>query len=83
MAIYKKEEMLGFVVGLLIIMLLVWVTLPSEHDRVISKKCYKTCKEAVSQMGVETGMFSGPAYELSICYETCKRDMKDKNENSD
>tara|TARA_R100001079_G_C4414046_1_gene136844 strand:- start:581 stop:832 length:252 start_codon:yes stop_codon:yes gene_type:complete len=83
MAIYKKEEILGFVVGLLVIMLLVWVTLPSEHDRVVSKKCYKMCKEAVSKMDVEMGMFSGPAYELSICYEACKREMKDKNENSD
>ena len=82
MAIYKKEEILGFVVGLLVIMLLVWVTLPSEYDRVVSKKCYKTCKEAVSKMEIYTGMFSGPAYELSICYEACKRNMKDGNENT-
>ena len=83
MTIFDREEILGFVVGLLVIMLLVWVTLPSEHARVVSKKCYKMCKEAVSKMDVEIGMFSGPAYELSICYEACKREMKDKNENSD
>jgi hypothetical protein len=83
MSILKREEILGFVVGLLIVMLLVWVTLPSEHDRVISKKCYKICKEAVSQMDVKVGMFSGPAYELSICYVACKREMDDRNEISD
>ena len=83
MHVYRREEILGFVVGMLIIMLLVWVTLPSEHDRVISKKCYKICKEAVSKMDIETGMFSGPAYELSICYEACKRKMDGRNENSD
>jgi hypothetical protein len=83
MTIFNREEILGFVVGLLIVMLLVWATLPSKHDRVVSKKCYKICKEAVSKMDVEVGMFSGPAFEMSICYETCKREMKEKDENID
>lgn len=83
MTIFNREEILGFVVGLLIVMLLVWATLPSEYDRVVSKKCYKICKEAVSKMDIEVGMFSGPAFEMSTCYETCKRDMKEKNEDSD
>ena len=81
MAIYNREDIIGFVVGLFVVMFIVWITLPSEHDRVVSKKCYKTCKEAVSKIEVETGMFSGPAYEMSMCYEACKRELRDKNEN--
>jgi hypothetical protein len=83
MSIFNKEEILGFVVGLLVIMLLVWITLPSEHDRVISKKCYKTCKQAVDKMDIKKGVFSGPAFELSMCYEACVNEAKDRNENSD
>jgi hypothetical protein len=83
MTIFKREEILGFVVGLFIVMLLVWVTLPSDHDRVISKKCYRICKEAVSKMDVEVSMFSGPAFEMSICYEACTRGLKDRDENID
>ena len=81
MAIYNREDIIGFVVGLFVVMFIVWITLPSEHDRVVSKKCYKMCKEAISKIEVETGMFSGPAYEMSMCYEACKRELKDKNEN--
>tara|TARA_Y100000592_G_C5436198_1_gene300877 strand:- start:901 stop:1152 length:252 start_codon:yes stop_codon:yes gene_type:complete len=81
MAIYNREDIIGFVVGLFVVMFIVWITLPSEHDRVVSKKCYKMCKEAVSKIEVETGMFSGPAYEMSMCYEACKRELRDKNEN--
>jgi hypothetical protein len=82
MSILKREEIVGFVVGLLIVMLLVWATLPSEYDRVISKRCYRICKQAVSNMDIEVGMFSGPAFEMSMCYEACVRETKDKNENS-
>jgi hypothetical protein len=83
MSIFNKEEILGLLVGLLVIMLLVWVTLPSEHDRVISKKCFKSCKEVIEQMDIESGIFSGPLYEMSECYEECIEETRNKNENND
>ena len=80
MSMFNKEEILGLLVGLLVIMLLVWVTLPSEHDRVISKECFKSCKEVIERMDIESGIFSGPLYEMSECYEECIEETRSKNE---
>jgi hypothetical protein len=78
MSMFKKEEVLGLIIGLFIIMLLVWVTLPSDHDRVISKKCFQTCKKIIEQMDIESGIFSGPLYEMSECYEECVGETREK-----
>ena len=83
MSIFKREEILGLIIGLFTIMLLVWVTLPSAHDRVISKKCFQTCKEIIDQMDIESGIFSGPLYEMSECYEECVEETREENENID
>ena len=83
MSVINKEEALGLLIGLLVIMLLVWVTLPSEHDRVISKKCFKSCKEIVDRMKIESGIFSGPLYEMSECYEECVKETRNKYEDRD
>lgn len=83
MSIFNKEEILALIVGLLVIMLLVWITLPSDHDRVISKKCFQTCKQIIEQMDIESGIFSGPLYEMSECYEECVEETREENENID
>ncbi len=85
MSLFTKEEAWGLVIGIFIVMFVVWATLPSEHDRVISKKCYKACKEIVEQQGLELGVFEGPSFFEAIreCYDECIEETRGKNENSD
>jgi hypothetical protein len=56
--------------------------LPSEYDRVVSKKCFKACKEKIDKMNIEPGLFSGPMFEMSGCYEACVREQKENDENN-
>ena len=85
MSLLTKEEAAGIIIGILIVMLVVWATLPSEHDRVISKKCYHACKIMADQKGLEVGVFSGPSFFTAIrtCYDECVEETRGKNENSD
>ena len=57
-------------------MLVVWATLPTEQDRMVSKECYRSCKKLVDHMGLEMGIFSGSSYFSAIgdCYEECVKE---------
>jgi len=85
MSLITREEAWGLIIGTLVVMLVVWATLPSEYDRVVSKKCYKACKEMLDKEGHEFGIFSefsDTSYSsmLSECYEECVRET-DENSN--
>jgi len=85
MSLFTKEEAWGLIIGIFMVMFIVWATLPSEHDRVISKKCYKACKELVVSQGLEVGLFSGPSFFEAIraCYDECVKETREKDVNSD
>ncbi len=73
----KREEMRGLLIGLFVVMLVVWLTLPTERNQEIAKSCYETCKKVVDEKGLEIGIFSGPSFFSAFedCYDACMKEI--------
>ena len=78
---FKREEVLGLVIGLFVVMVVVALTLPTEEAKEISRECYVECKLMVKQ-DKKRSIWSGASYfsKLGDCVEVC---TQEKNENRD
>ncbi len=77
----KREEIIGLLIGMLITMIVVALTLPTEESLEINRKCFEECKmliveEEKKSFWSEASYFS----RLEDCIEAC---TEEKNENSD
>ncbi len=74
----KREEVVGVLIGLLIVVVVVLCTLPTEESKQINRECYEECKALINQKKVR-GMWSGASYfsKLSDCMDCC---VEEKNE---
>jgi hypothetical protein len=74
------HQMLGLCIGIAVVMLVAWVTLPSDEEQEINRVCFQQCKEVISSSHGEFNISSGPYYfeEMGKCHRACS---KEKNEN--
>ena len=77
-----SSQLLGVFAGTLMVMLIVWLTLPSQENMRINKQCSKTCMQVMKKRGIELDIFSAPSYN-SIFKECHRQCIKVTNENSD
>ena len=68
-----KQQVIAICLGILLTMLLVWGTMPSEGERLINRKCLKECKYKIDNKGYRMSLLSGPAYidALEKCHRDC------------
>jgi len=78
---FKRSDIIGLLIGLIIVMVVVALTLPNERVTKISAECYHACRTLLGE-DVGEGMGSSFSYvrELSGCVEYC---VEEKDENSD
>ena len=67
------QQIIAVFIGILLTMLIVWITMPSAEDRLINKKCFRACKYKVETLGYNMSLISGPAYIEAIrtCHAEC------------
>tara|TARA_R110000796_G_scaffold240630_2_gene361791 strand:- start:1199 stop:1486 length:288 start_codon:yes stop_codon:yes gene_type:complete len=80
-----KNQLLGLCISALLVMVLVWATLPSEDNQLINRVCAQQCKEIISGNRGELNIFSGPVYfeEMGKCHRGCAEEANKHNENID
>ena len=79
---FKRQEVVGLLIGMLVVMLITWITLPTKKELEHNAECIEYCKHKVKKDSTEVPIYSGFTYvrAISACYEEC---VEEKNENSD
>jgi len=77
----KREEVLGLVIGLFIVMIVVALTLPTEKVKEVNRQCYKECKLMVKQ-DKKRSIWSGSSYfsKLGDCMEACTEESRENRD---
>ena len=79
---FKREEVAGLMIGLLVVMLVTWITLPTKQELEHNAECIEHCKHKVKKGDTDVVIYSSFTYvrAISACYEEC---IGEKNERSD
>ncbi len=74
------HQMLGLCIGIVVVMIVAWITLPSDEQQKVNRTCFQQCKEVIKSSHGEFNISSGPQYfeEMGKCHVACARE---KNEN--
>jgi hypothetical protein len=72
------QQITAVIIGLLLTLLVVWITMPNEDARLINKKCFKACQIKLDSRGYTMGFFSGPTYieALKKCHNECTSTLR-------
>ena len=73
------HQMLGLCIGIVVVMIIAWFTLPSDEEQIFNRVCFQQCKEVIASSHGEFNISSGPYYfeEMGKCYMA---GTKEKNE---
>ena len=76
------HQLLGLCIGMVVVMIVAWLTLPSDEQLKVNSDCFQQCEEVINGNRGELNIFSGPSYfeEMGKCHRDC---TKEKNENID
>ncbi len=79
---FKREEIMGLLIGLLVVMLVTWITLPTEKELEHNAECVAHCKNKIKKGDSDVIIYSSFTYvrTVSACYQEC---IEEKNENRD
>jgi hypothetical protein len=79
---FKREEIVGLLIGLVVVMLVTWLTLPTKQELAHNKECVEYCKKEIKRDNADAGIYSSYTYvrAISQCYEEC---IEEIDENSD
>ena len=77
---FKREEVVGLLIGLLVTMVVVALTLPTKQSLEINRECYESCKILIKERK-EKDFWSGATYfsKLGDCMDVC---TEERNEDS-
>jgi uncharacterized membrane-anchored protein YhcB (DUF1043 family) len=66
-------QMVAVVVGMLLTMVVVWITMPNSEQRLINKRCFKECKVKVEREGHTMSFLSSRNYieAMKTCHKEC------------
>ncbi len=72
------HQLIAVVIGMLLTMLVVWVTMPSSEERLINKRCFKECKVKVEREGHSMSFLSSRDYieAMKECHKECARTLR-------
>jgi hypothetical protein len=74
-----KHQMLGLCVGIAVVMIVVWLTLPGNVEQEANKTCLISCTELINTSNGEIGVNSGPIYfeEIGKCHAACTKESRE------
>ena len=67
------SQLTAIAIGIVLCMLLVWITLPSPEERLLNKACFKQCKTKVEREGHTMSFLSSRDYieAMKECHQEC------------
>ncbi len=72
------QQILAVFVGMILTMLVVWITMPNSEERLINKRCFKECKTKVERLGHTMSFLSSRDYieAMKECHKECVRILR-------
>ena len=74
------HQMLALCIGIVVVMIIAWLTLPSDEQQKVNRACFQQCKEVISSNGGygQLDIFSGPTYfeEMGKCHRDCTKGIE-------
>lgn len=66
-------QILAVVIGILMTMVIVWITMPNSDERLINRHCFKECKVKVEREGHTMSFLSSRDYieAMKECHNAC------------
>jgi hypothetical protein len=66
-------QILAVVIGMLLTLLVVWITMPNSDERLINRHCFKECKTKVEREGHTMSFLSSRDYieAMKECHNAC------------
>jgi uncharacterized membrane-anchored protein YhcB (DUF1043 family) len=66
-------QILAVVIGILMTMVIVWITMPNADERLINRHCFKECKVKVEREGHTMSFLSSRDYieAMKECHNAC------------
>jgi hypothetical protein len=70
---FKSEEIKGLLIGLLVVMIVTWITLPTVKEAKHNKECIAYCKKEIKKGNADIAVYSSFTYVRAMiaCYEGC------------
>ena len=67
------SQILAVAIGILLTMLVVWLTMPSSDERLLNKRCFRECKVKIEREGHTMSFLSSRDYidALKECHKLC------------
>ena len=72
------SQMMAITIGMLLTLLVVWITLPSSEERLINKECFRECKVKVEREGHTMSFLSSRDYieAMKECHKECASTLR-------
>ncbi len=72
------QQILAVFVGMILTMLVVWMTMPNSDERLINRHCFKECKTKVEREGHTMSFLSSRDYieAMKECRKECARSIR-------
>ena len=72
------SQIMAVVIGILLTMLVVWITMPNPEERVLNRSCFKECKTIVEREGHTMSFLSSRDYieAMKECHKECVSAIK-------
>tara|TARA_R100000458_G_C8222537_1_gene206446 strand:- start:612 stop:887 length:276 start_codon:yes stop_codon:yes gene_type:complete len=76
-----RNQLVALCTGIIVVMALAWITLPTEEDRVINRECAQKCIKLVGEERGELSIFKAPTFfdEMGRCHTACTKNAREKN----
>jgi hypothetical protein len=72
------SQMMAIAIGMLLTLLVVWITMPNSDERLINRQCFKQCKTKVEREGHTMSFLSSRDYieAMKECHKECVSAIK-------
>ena len=72
------SQMMAITIGMLLTLLVVWITMPNPEERVLNRACFKECKTTVEREGHTMSFLSSRDYieAMKECHKECVSAIK-------
>ena len=72
------SQIMAIVIGMLLTLLIVWITMPNSDERLINRHCFRECKSKVERLGHTMSFLSSRDYieAMKECHKECVNIIK-------
>ncbi len=67
------QQIMAILIGIMLVIAILWVTAPSESERLVNRTCFKKCKVEVERRGLSMSFLGSAEFIAAIeeCHDEC------------